>query len=264
MGLTRRRFVGCACCAGAAPLTASAAPGVGDGSPQLLELGTPLMTRIAPTVWVAGIAAGVWLHTTTALIDGGLYYPANGLVVDRPGGALLIDTGWNPHQADILLHWCKDSGRPITAAVATHFHRDRTGGIPALQKAGIVCSAFPLTCDLARRNGMPAPTPIPGFFHGAHAVGADLDYFFPGAGHTRDNILVWLPRQRVLFGGCFLKSSTTDDLGYVQDAVIADWPGSVERARAAYPSPLMVVPGHGTMHGDSVAATLSLLARDKR
>jgi hypothetical protein len=53
--------------------------------------------------------------------------------------------------------------------------------------------------------------------------------FFPGAGHTRDNLAVWLPQQRVLFGGCFLKSVT--------------------------------IPGHGTINGDPVGHTLAPLKK---
>ncbi len=110
---------------------------------------------------------------------------------------------------------------------------------------------------------MPEPTPIPGFTQGRHAAADDLELFFPGPCHTRDNILVWLPHQRVLFGGCFVKSVTADSLGNVEDAALRDWPASLGRVRAAYPSPSMVIPGHGTIHGESLAATQSLLGNDR-
>jgi hypothetical protein len=100
---------GCACCAGAIarPLAAKAASGAAasDGSPQALELGTAPMERIAATVWVTPIAPGVWLHSVTDVIAGGLYYPANGLILENPEGALLIDTGYRPDQAETLLAW---------------------------------------------------------------------------------------------------------------------------------------------------------------
>jgi glyoxylase-like metal-dependent hydrolase (beta-lactamase superfamily II) len=259
MSLTRRTFIACACCA-ATPLAATAAATPGDGTPQLLELGTPKMTRLSPTVWVARIAPDAWLHTTTGPVDG-LYYPANGLILDRADNAILIDTAWNPAQANTLLQWCAARGRPITQAIATHFHGDRTGGIPALQKLGIPTQAHPLTCDLAGTHAMPQPTPIPNFTTGAHALTAGVELFHPGPGHTRDNILTWLPNQRVLYGGCFLKSATTNDLGYTTDAAIPEWPASLRRVRTAYPNPAIVIPGHGTMHGDSLAATQALLAK---
>jgi glyoxylase-like metal-dependent hydrolase (beta-lactamase superfamily II) len=73
--------------------------------------------------------------------------------------------------------------------------------------------------------------------------------------------VAWLPNQRVLFGGCLVKSITTDDLGYVADAVLRDWPATLRRLRARYPAPAITVPGHGTLRGDPIAATQALLAK---
>jgi glyoxylase-like metal-dependent hydrolase (beta-lactamase superfamily II) len=81
-------------------------------------------------------------------------------------------------------------------------------------------------------------------------------------GHTRDNIVVWLPRQRVLFGGCFLKSVTSADLGYLADAVVGDWAGSARRVSARYPARQITIPGHGIVTGDPVGHTLALLGKE--
>jgi metallo-beta-lactamase class B len=272
--LTRRSFLTasvCACCA-CVPLTRSfAATSVvstgrlgSHGLPSLLELGTEPMKRIGQTVWVSRLAPSLWLHTTTAIIaEGeGVYFPANGLILESDHGSLLVDTGYSPEHAEALLKWAKQSlRRPITQAVATHFHRDRTGGIPALQAAGIPTVAHPLTCELARSRGTAVPTAAADFVQDMARLPGGCELFFPGAGHTRDNIVVWLPRQRVLFGGCFLKSVTSPDLGNLADAVVADWAGSAQRVRARYPASKMTVPGHGTISGDPVGHTLALLVK---
>lgn len=256
----------CPCCAGlaAAPLFARAAepdPSA-EGLPQALELGAPKMTRLDKTVWVARIAPGLWLHSTTQLIAAGFYYPANGLILERPGGSLMIDTGYSPEQAEVLLDW---SGRslasPIALAVATHFHNDRTGGIPGLAKHGVRTLAYPLTCELARAAGQPVSKPIEGWTGGAHRLGPDCELFFPGAGHTRDNVVAWLPRQRMLFGGCLIKSITSNGMGNTADAVMADYAATVRKVCARYPKAKSVIPGHGTIAGDPVGWTLHLLAQ---
>jgi metallo-beta-lactamase class B len=256
--LTRRGFLGCACCTGLAPGLAASAAADPDG-PTSLELGLPGMTRLAPSVWVTTIAPGVWLYTTTALLAPGLVFPSNGLLIEDGHQSILIDPGTHPDQARVLLHWAQGMGRPVCLAVSTHFHSDRTGGIPAVREAGIRAVASPLTCALARRSGQPVPAPIDGFTDGALSIRPGLELFFPGAGHTRDNIVAWLTGPRVLFGGCLLKSSTNADLGYVADAVIADWPGSVRRVRDRYQAAAFVIPGHGTIRGDAIGRTLSLL-----
>jgi metallo-beta-lactamase class B len=260
--LTRRSLFSCACCGVLVRSRAAiAAAGADIGYPQALELATTGMSRIAPTVWVGRIAPGLFLYTTTAVIDGGITYPANGLILERDEGALLIDTTYSPDQAKTLLAWSAHLARPISLAVATHFHYDRTGGIPALHEAGIRTLAHPLTCELARAHNLPVPAPIASFTGDHHDIGPDLQLYAPGAAHTRDNIVAWCPRQQTLFGGCMIKSSSSAGLGNIADAVLPDWPASVRRVRARYPVARYVVPGHGTIAGDPIATTLSLLAR---
>ena len=268
---TKRAFLAasaCACCAGAVgrsfAATSPASVGTfgGEGLPTLLELGTDPMTRIGETVWVARIAPQLWLHTTTATIEGGYVFPANGLIVERPRGSLLIDTGYSPDQSELLLQWSNiNLASPISSAIATHFHRDRTGGIDGLKAHRIRTLASPLTCALAKEHALPLPEPIKGFGDTPYRFAADCELFFPGAGHTHDNIVAWLPKHQVLFGGCFLKSVTSDDLGNVADADIPDWPASVRRAHAQYPLAKISIPGHGSIAGAPVAQTLTLLAK---
>lgn len=269
--VTRRSFMAgsvCACCVAVSPVRSAGATSVAsagglgaDGIPTLLELGTESMQRIGQTVWVENIAPGVWLHTTTATLTAGYVFPANGLILVGPSGSLLLDTGYTPEQARLLVHWSKTNlSRPITQALATHFHGDRTGGIDALKKLRIRTLAYPLTCRLASEHQLRVPEPIQEFRAERYRLRDDCELFFPGAGHTQDNIVAWLPHQRILFGGCLLKSTSSNDLGYLADAVVADWPDSVRRMQQRYAVPMTTIPGHGTITGDPAARTLALLA----
>jgi metallo-beta-lactamase class B len=262
----RRAF--CACCTGLAlwPLAARAAAlaPADDGLPQALELGMPGMQRIARTVWVAELAPGIWLHSTTGLIDGSSYYPANGLVIEREGGSILIDTGYDPDQAAILLDWsARTLKAPIAKAVATHFHRDRTGGIAGLDHRGVPTFAHPLTYELTTTHAAPVPRPLRDFREAAYALDPEVELYFPGAGHTWDNIAVWLPRHQLLYGGCFLKSETSGNLGNIADADLDAWSGSLQALSRRYPERKSVIPGHGTISGDAIAHTALLLSKPK-
>ena len=274
--VNRRRFLAtslCACCGGlTAAVTRSFAATSAEttgrfgttGLPTALELGTEPMTRIAPTVWVAQIAPGVWMHSTTHPI-GGAMYPANGLLLERGDTSLFIDTGWTPDQAETLVQWSRQTlKKPVALAVATHFHEDRTGGVDILKTLGIRTLAQPLTCTLAREHRTPAPEPISGFTGRRYAFDSDCELFFPGAGHTRDNVVAWVPSRKILFGGCFLKSSTSDGLGNTADADVPDWSGSVQRLAQQYPDRAITVPGHGTITGDAIGKTLALLAEPNK
>jgi glyoxylase-like metal-dependent hydrolase (beta-lactamase superfamily II) len=268
--LTKRSFLTgslCACCACAATqaFSATSPASIGtfgsEGLPTLLELGTDTMTRIAQTVWVARIAPHLWLHTTTGVMSG-FVFPANGLILEQDGGALLIDAGYTPDQAETLVLWSKKNlSSPVALAVATHFHNDRTGGIDGLKKYGVRTLANPLTCQLASEHQMPVPEPITDFGTEPYRLDKACELLFPGAGHTRDNIVAWLPQQRVLFGGCLLKSGTSGGLGNIADSVIPDWAATVRNVQTHYPLPNIAIPGHGTTRGDPAAWTLSLLPR---
>lgn len=218
------------------------------------------MRRIGETVWVAPLAPDVWLHTSTHPV-GGLIYPANGLILIRPDGALLIDTGWTPEQAQILALWiASERNATLRLAVATHFHNDRTGGVDALKALGVRSVAHPITTRLAKEHGLPTPEPLIGFDRGAWRLDDGCELFFAGAGHTRDNIVVHVRDAQLLYGGCFLKSATSADLGNLSDAVVEDWSASIDRMRARYGAPKIVVPGHGAVAGDAIGRTMALLS----
>lgn len=268
--LSKRAFLaGCACCGAGAlvPVRANVlgSRDFGAGAlPTMLELGTQPMARIGESVWAAQIAPRLWLHTTTAVIAGGAVFPANGLILEGERGSILIDTGYLPEQAELLLEWSKTALiAPIARAVATHFHNDRTGGIDGLKARGVPTFASPLTCRLAAEHGLPVPQPIEGFGSAPYRFAEDCELFFPGAGHTRDNIVAWFAEQRVLFGGCLLKSTTSGGLGNIADSVTADWPASIGTMQRRYPRRALTIPGHGTIAGDPAAWTLMLLAKNK-
>lgn len=58
------------------------------------------------------------------------------------------------------------------------------------------------------------------------------------------NIVIWLMKDKVLYGGCFVKSTEAPDLGNLADADPAAWPASIRRVRKEFPDPAFVIPGH--------------------
>lgn len=205
--------------------------------------------RLAPDVLVRRLAPGLWLHVTLGYDD----IPANGILLETPdGGTVLFDSGWNDAQAVALTEWARDSlRRPVRRAVYTHSHSDRAGGHRALAALGIPASSLALTAALVAREmpGVPAPDSVPGLTAGPVRDAAGYELLYPGHGHTPDNIVVYFPAQRVLHGGCMIKSDTATTTGNVADADVRNWPRAVARVRAAYPEVRVVVPGHGAVGG---------------
>ena len=154
-------------------------------------------------------------------------------------------------------------GRPWIGALITHDHPDRDGGIGALLRRRIPVAALDLTAAKLRRRGVQGVATLFTAQAGAWSDPRGFEAFYPGPGHTSDNIVVRFPK--IVFGGCLIKSVEATDLGFTADADLARWPESVRRVAARYPK-LPVVPGHGEVDPTAGAFqhTLDLLAAARK
>lgn len=211
---------------------------------------TVSVDTVAPGVMVRRLAERVWLHVTVE--PGAGRYESNGLIIDTgDGSSLLIDTAWDDAQTGVLARWAAERGMPIRRAIPTHFHSDRLGGIDTLRALGVTMTGLDLTRQLAAAKGITAPEVL--FTAAARTyAGEGFEAFYPGAGHSRDNIVVWLSRERILFGGCLIKAAETRDMGNTADADVAHWDDAVTAVQARYPQAARVIPGHGSVGGPNV------------
>ena len=76
-----------------------------------------------------------------------------------------------------------------------------------------------------------------------------MECLFTGPGHTPDNISVYFPDSKILFGGCMIKSLQSKGLGNTADAVVSEWDKSVDKLKLLCPEAKVVIPGHGN-YGD--------------
>ena len=228
------------------------------------------MERIGPTVWVKGLTPGLWITCFTFKTPDLGYVPANGLIVAAASGPTIIDTGVTREQGTLLLSTARRlTGQAPTQAIATHFHGDRTGGIEAMRAANIPVFAHPYSVGLAQAYDLPVPQPVKGLEKEPVRRGP-VELFYPGAGHTRDNITIWHQDSGTLFGGCLLRATTDKGVGSLSDADIDAYPGALDRLAERYPKRHFTIPGHGTIAGDSLtwtrrrvsAATAKNRARD--
>ncbi len=72
-----------------------------------------------------------------------------------------------------------------------------------------------------------------------------IELAYLGGGHTSDNIVVWIPSQKVLFGGCFVKSLDAKNLGNTKEADLDNYSKTLEAVLQKYRDAKIIVPGHG-------------------
>ncbi|MCH9647287.1 MAG: subclass B1 metallo-beta-lactamase [Deltaproteobacteria bacterium] len=211
---------------------------------------------------VEELAPGIWRHIFQIPLATGPF-PANGLVITSADGALVIDTPWTETQTVRLLDWVeKDLGLTVEGVVATHFHQDRLGGLAVVHRRGITSYGNVKTAELVDREAFEPPKELFRKRKTLRFGSRKIELFFPGAGHSPDNIVVWLPREKILYGGCLLKSGSSRGLGFLGDANLTHWPMAVRKVDRRYPKANLVVPGHQEPDGrKAIENTLRLLTQ---
>lgn len=201
------------------------------------------------------LTKNVWLHISGHTFENGTTYYSNGLIVKQDNELILIDSAWGEEQTQQLLKKIENTfDVPVTSAIATHWHDDRAGGANVLKKAGIKFYAQPKTIELARENNKPVPEFSIDKIQqaGDTASHKKLQLLFPGPAHAMDNIIVWLPEQKVLFGGCAIRSKGAKTLGYTQDGDVNTWINAMNITQKHFGDAKIVVPGHGKVGNTSL------------
>ncbi|MCL4163588.1 UNVERIFIED_CONTAM: hypothetical protein GTU68_000136, partial [Idotea baltica] len=139
--------------------------------------------------------------------------------------AFIVDTPWSESDTEKLVSWIKSQGLEIIGSLSTHSHEDRTAGIEFLNAKSIPTYASNSTNFILRNQNKATAT---NSFSAERVSLADgsIEAFYPGPGHTVDNLVVWLPDYNILYGGCFVRSENSKGLGYTGEAFVDQWPDS--------------------------------------
>jgi metallo-beta-lactamase class B len=222
--------------------------------------------RITDDLEIERIGDNVWRHISYENLESFGRSPGNGLVVVAGDEAVLLDTPWRDEQTAALFDWARDElGARITTVVVTHSHPDNLGGLGEAHRRGSRSIAYEKTVEFARENGRVVPQLAVDTSYDLSINDLHLELRFYGAGHTADNIVVWLPQENILFGGCLVRSATTRILGYTDEADLESWPETIRRVLEQYGNQEpIVVPGHGPPGGiELLRHTLELLGEQE-
>ncbi len=204
---------------------------------------------VTPDIRVTQLAAGVWWHVSYQEMPSFGRVGANGMIVVSGDRVVMVDMPWNDKQTGQLCDWIGERfGSTLTDVVATHSHADCMGGLEEAHRRGARSYACQLTGRFARDVGGPVPQILFDDRLRLSLGELTLELWFPGGGHTRDNIVAWVPERKVLFGGCLVKRSGAG-MGNTSDADLDGWPLSIRHVMAAYSSVRRVIPGHGPPGG---------------
>jgi metallo-beta-lactamase class B len=175
------------------------------------------------------------------------------LLVIKNGKAFMIDTPVTNEITAKIATYLKDSMNVrIQLFTGGHFHSDCIGGMDYLKNTGVRTFLNSRTEKKCRELKLPLPDTTFNESYLFNFEGIPVECRFLGGGHSADNITVYFPDQNILFGGCFVKSANSTNLGNLQDAVVGEWKASIQKIIDLYPSVKIVIPGHGDFGGNEL------------
>lgn len=197
------------------------------------------------TLQIEQLSSNTFVHVSYLSTDDFGKVGCNGMLVIHDGEALVFDTPADNEASKELIAWLgTDQKVKVKGVVATHFHDDCVGGLDAFHAQGIPSYGSIKTNSLANAEGNLVPEN--GFEEQLilKVGGLDVVTRFLGEGHTRDNVVAYVPADEVLFGGCLIKEVGAG-FGFLGDANTEAWSETVSRVKTTFPEVQTVIPGHG-------------------
>lgn len=211
------------------------------------------------TLRIEQLSPNTFVHISYLSTDDFGKVACNGMIVINGGEALVFDTPADNESSKELISWLETEQKvKVKGVLATHFHDDCVGGLDAFHAKGIPSYGSKKTNSLAKAEGNLVPQN--GFERQLilEVGGLEVVTRFLGEGHTRDNVVAYVPTDRMLFGGCLIKEVGAT-VGYLGDANTGAWSGTVRQVKSTFSDVQTVIPGHGKIgNGELLEFTIRL------
>ena len=211
--------------------------------------------ELAPMPRLEKLADGVYAHVQP---DGGWVLSNGGFLPGGNGGIVIDTAGTERRNRSLIEQMAAIDPHPVRLIINTHHHGDHTYGNAMFDQAEILahrtCRDEIITAGLSMQNMFPTvewghvevrpPTMV---FDGQQTIwhdGIELQLLHLGPAHTRGDIVVWLPEQRILFTGDLVMGRVTPFSGMGTGRGLMETLGKLQDLE-----PRIVVPGHGAVGG---------------
>jgi metallo-beta-lactamase class B len=196
------------------------------------------------------LSANAFMHVTWVTMAPYGRFTDNGLIYINKKKAVIVDTPMNDTLSDLLLKWFKKTFPKveIVAVVVTHFHDDCIGGLRAFHKAKIPSLGHKLTNELLKGDSVEKVQGTMGTTALFSLGDAIISCNYYGPAHSPDNIVTWIDKEKILFGGCMIKALDAGR-GNLSDANLQQWSATVSKVKKEFPDAKIVIPGHGDPGG---------------
>lgn len=193
---------------------------------------------------ISHLTGDFYIYTTYNTYEGS-QIPANGMYLVTNNGVVMFDTPWDTTQFQPLLDSIKlKHHKTVTMCIATHWHSDKTAGLEYYRQQGIKTYTTLLTDELSKKNGKKRAEFLMAKDTVFNIGPYSFETYYPGEGHTADNIIIWFKKEQILYGGCLIKGVDAENLGYLGDANIAEYANTLMKVQVKCPTPKFIIISH--------------------
>lgn len=171
--------------------------------------------------------------------------PANGMYLVTNNGVVMFDTPWDTTQFQTLLDSIKlKHNKTVVMCFATHWHSDKTAGLEYYRQQGIKTYTTTLTDELSKKNNKKRAEFLMAKDTAFNTGQYTFETYYPGEGHTADNIVIWFKEEKILYGGCLIKGADDENLGYLGDANVTAYASSLQKVQKKCRKPKFIIVAH--------------------
>lgn len=193
---------------------------------------------------IAHLTGDFYIYTTYNTYEG-TKVPANGMYLVTNNGVVMFDTPWDTTQFQPLLDSIKRRhNKNVIMCFATHWHSDKTAGLEYYRQIGIKTYTTSLTDELSKKNNKKRAEFLMSQDTTFQVGQYSFETYYPGQGHTEDNIIIWFKKEKILYGGCLIKGADAEDLGYLGDANVTAYASTLLNVQKKCPNPRFIIIAH--------------------
>jgi metallo-beta-lactamase class B len=209
---------------------------------------------------ISHLTGDFYIYTTYGSFRGNPV-PSNSMYLVTSTGVVLFDTPWDSTQFQPLLDSIRTRHqKEVIMCISTHFHADRTAGLEYYKSRGVKTYTTKRTDELSSINNEKRAEFLI-YRDTSFTIGQyKFQTYFGGQGHTPDNIVIWFEKEKILYGGCLVKSEEAEDLGNLSNANLKEWTFTIENIQRKFRTPKYIIPGHLDWNStESLTHTLNLI-----
>ena len=193
---------------------------------------------------ISYLTGDFYIYTTYSTYEGS-QVPANGMYLVTNNGVVLFDTPWDTTQFQPLLDSIQlKHNKKVVICIATHWHSDRTAGLDYYRQQGIKTYTTVLTDEWSKKNNKKRAEFLIAKDTVFNMGPYSFETYYPGEGHTVDNIIIWFSKEKILYGGCLIKGADAESLGYLGDANVIAYATTLKRVQEKCAGPKFIIVSH--------------------